>query len=100
QLVVALGSVSRTFPIPGLAEHGIGFKTVQEATWLRNHVLERLDAAASIGDRQARKRALSFVFVGGGYSGVEAIAELEDMARDVVRQYYKNLDPGEMRWLL
>ena len=100
ELVVAVGSVSRVLPIPGLEENGIGFKTVEEAIWLRNHVLERLDAAASTGDLEVRRRALTFVFVGGGYTGVEALAELEDMARDVIRQYYKRLDPSEMRWLL
>lgn len=99
-LVVAFGSITRTLPIPGLADVGIGFKTVQEAIWLRNHVLERLDSAASIGDKQARDRALSFVFVGGGYSGIEALAELEDMARDVAEHYYRNLEPEQMRWVL
>lgn len=100
QLVVAFGSITRTLPVPGLAEVGIGFKTVQEAIWLRNHVLERLDSAASIGDRRARERALSFVFVGGGYSGVEAMAELEDMARYAAEHYYRNLEPEQMRWVL
>lgn len=102
QLVVAFGSVTRTLPIPGLAEAGIGFKTVEEAIWLRNRVLERLDVAASAADDdQVRQRALSFVFVGGGYTGVEAMAELEDMARSVCRTYYKGrLDDLSMRWLL
>ena len=81
-IVVAPGSVARTLPIPGLAENGIGFKTVGEAIFLRNHVLAKLDIAASTSDVAVRRRALSFVFVGGGYAGVEALAELEDMARD------------------
>ena len=62
-LVVAPGSVARTLPIPGLAEHGIGFKTIGEAIFLRNHVLERLDVAATTTDAQVRGRALTFVFV-------------------------------------
>src|SRR5215208_6856207 len=81
QLVMAAGSVARTLPIPGLAEHGIGFKNVGEAIYLRNHVLARLDAASSTDDPAVRRRALTFTFVGGGYAGVEAFAELEDMAR-------------------
>ncbi len=98
-LVVAPGSIARTLPIPGLAEQGIGFKTIGEAIFMRNHVLGRLDFAASVEDPVARKRALSFVFVGGGYAGVEALAELEDMARYACR-YYATIDPGEMRWVL
>src|ERR671912_40085 len=65
-LVMAAGSVARTLPIPGLAEHGIGFKTVGEAIYLRNHVLARLDAASSTDDPAVRTRALTFTFVGGG----------------------------------
>ncbi|MEU8798027.1 NAD(P)/FAD-dependent oxidoreductase [Spirillospora sp. NPDC048819] len=99
-LVVALGSISRTLPIPGLAECGIGFKTVEEAIFLRNHVLHQLDIAASnAGDEQVRRRALTFVFVGAGFAGVEAMAELEDMSRDACR-WYPAIDPGEMRWLM
>src|SRR3954451_6783093 len=69
-VVMAAGSVARTLPIPGLAEFGIGFKTVGEAIYLRNHVLARLDAASSTDDPAVRKRALTFTFVGGGYAGV------------------------------
>jgi NADH dehydrogenase len=98
-LVFCPGSISRTLPIPGLAEHGIGFKTVAEAIFLRNHVLRQLDIAASTSDAETRRRALTFVFVGGGYAGVEALAELEDMARDAC-EYYPDLDATEMRWVL
>jgi NADH:ubiquinone reductase (H+-translocating) len=98
-LVFCPGSISRTLPIPGLAEHGIGFKTVAEAIFLRNHVLRQLDIAASTTDAETRRRALTFVFVGGGYAGVEALAELEDMARDAC-EYYPDLDAKEMRWVL
>ena len=99
QIVVAPGSVVRTLPIPGLAETGIGFKTVGEAIYLRNHVLSRLDYAASVTDAEHRRRALTFVFVGGGYAGIEAFAELEDMARYATR-YYDNVTPDDMRWVL
>jgi NADH:ubiquinone reductase (H+-translocating) len=98
-LVVALGSVARTLPIPGLAENAVGFKQIEEAIALRNQVLDRLDAAASVQDPKIRARALSFVFVGGGYAGVEALAELEDMARFATR-YYENIAAHDMRWVL
>lgn len=98
-LVVAAGSIARTLPIPGLAEQGIGFRTVAEAIYLRNQVLSRLDFAASTDDDKLRERALSFVFIGGGYAGIEAIAELEDMARDALR-FYPGISDKDMRWLM
>jgi NADH dehydrogenase len=98
-LVLAPGSIARTMPIPGLRECGIGFRTVAEAIYLRNHVLGRLDIAASTSDPEVRRRALSFVFVGGGYAGIEAMAELEDMARDAIR-YYDGLSADDMRWVM
>ncbi|MFE7979226.1 NAD(P)/FAD-dependent oxidoreductase [Streptomyces shenzhenensis] len=99
ELVLAPGSVSRTLPIPGLAEHGIGFRTVEEAISLRNHVIEQMDIASSTRDPAIRDAALTFVFVGGGYAGVEALAELEDMARYAAR-YYHNVGPQDMKWIL
>ncbi|MFF4227207.1 NAD(P)/FAD-dependent oxidoreductase [Streptomyces sp. L500] len=99
ELVLAPGSISRTLPIPGLADYGIGFKTVEEATGLRNHVLEQLDIASSTRDPEVRYAALTFVFVGGGYAGVEALAELEDMARYATR-YYHNIQPEDLKFIL
>ncbi|WP_405855876.1 NAD(P)/FAD-dependent oxidoreductase [Streptomyces sp. NBC_00090] len=99
ELVLAPGSVSRTLPVPGLADHGIGFKTVEEAIGLRNHVIEQMDIASSTRDPGLRDAALTFVFVGGGYAGVEALAELEDMARYTAR-YYHNVKPEDLRWVL
>jgi NADH dehydrogenase len=98
-LVVALGSVSRTLPIPGLAEHGLGFKTLADAIQLRNHVLRRLEAAAAAPNEAHRRRELTFVFVGAGYAGVEALAELADLVRDALR-YYRELRHAEQRWVL
>jgi len=98
-VVLAPGSWARVLPIPGLARHGVGFKTVQEAIWLRNHVLSRLDLAAVSDDVERRRAALTFVFVGGGYAGVEALGELEDLARDAI-QSYPSLRPDQMRWVL
>lgn len=98
-LVVAPGSVARTLPIPGLAECGIAFKTVGEAIYLRNHVLSRLDAAATTIDPALRRRLLTFLVVGGGYAGIEALAELADMARYASR-YYENIHREDIRWVL
>jgi NADH dehydrogenase len=98
-VICAPGSVSRTLPIPGLRENGIGFKTIGEAIYLRNHVLDRLDVGAATTDAATRRRALTFVFVGGGYAGIEALAEMEDMARDALK-YYPELKQDDMHWVL
>ncbi|NUW35372.1 NAD(P)/FAD-dependent oxidoreductase [Nonomuraea sp. SMC257] len=98
-IVMAAGSISRTLPIPGLTDIGIGFKTVGEAIALRNRVLHLLDVAESTDDPEVRRRALTFVVVGAGFAGVEALAELEDMAKDSTR-YYRNLTPADIRWVL
>jgi NADH dehydrogenase len=95
RLVVALGAVTRVFPVPGLAEHGRGFKDLADAIALRNHVLRRLDAAAAGGPSSE----LGFVFVGAGYAGVEALAELNDLARAALR-YYPSLRDTPQRWVL
>lgn len=99
ELVLAVGSVTKTFPVPGLTEHAVGFRTVEEALHLGNRVLSRLELAASTTDAATRERALTFVFVGGGYAGVEALAELEDMVRRAVRRY-PTLSIDDTRWVL
>ncbi|SFC13793.1 NAD(P)/FAD-dependent oxidoreductase [Streptomyces aidingensis] len=98
-LVVALGAVSRTFPIPGLAENGIGMKGIEEAIGLRNHVLEQFDKADSTTDPEIRRKALTFVFVGGGFAGAETVGEIEDLARDAAK-YYPSIRREDMRFLL
>jgi NADH dehydrogenase len=98
-LVLTAGSWSRVLPVPGLAEHGVGFKTVQEAIYLRNRVLSRLDVAAETDDPRRRRAALTFVFVGAGYAGVEAIGELEDLARDALSTY-ERIGPDDCHWVL
>ena len=100
RLVVALGAVPRTFPIPGLADHGHGFKDVADAIALRNHLLRSLESAAARLDPAEAERDLGFVFVGAGYAGVEALAELEDLARDAVRRSYPTLRGVRQRWVL
>jgi NADH:ubiquinone reductase (H+-translocating) len=99
QLVVALGAVSRVLPIPGLAEHGLGFKNLADAIHLRNHVLRRLEVAAAAPNETHRLRELTFVFVGAGYAGVEALGELADLVRDALR-HYPSLRHAPTRWVL
>jgi NADH dehydrogenase len=99
RLVVALGGVPVTFPVPGLAERGIAFRTLADAIALRNHVLRRLEAADAALDEAERDRQLSFLFVGAGYAGVEALAELADLVRDALRAYPR-LRGARQRWLL
>src|SRR5919108_3259510 len=99
QLVLSLGSVSRTVPVPGLAEHAIGFKSLADAIWLRNHVVETLEEANASEDAAKRERLLTYVFVGGGYAGLEALAELQDFAVDAMDAYPRARLHG-MRWIL
>src|SRR5207237_6908703 len=98
-LVVGAGSRSRVLPLPGLKEHAIGFKTVEEAIFLRNRGLSRLDVAAETDDPQERRAALPFVVVGAGYAGVEALAELEDLSR-AAAEAIPNLSRSDLRWVL
>jgi NADH dehydrogenase len=87
QLIVALGSVSRTLPIPGLAEHAVGFKTLSEAIALRNRVISLLEIAETVPNAEDRAEYLTFVFVGAGYAGLEGLAELQDLVTDVIDMY-------------
>jgi NADH:quinone reductase (non-electrogenic) len=98
-LVVTLGSISRALPIPGLADHALGFKNLADAIYLRNHVLQRLEAADATASEEHRRSELTFVFVGAGYAGVEALAELSDLVRDALR-YYPRLREAPQRWVL
>jgi NADH dehydrogenase len=98
-VVVAVGAISRTLPIPGLADYAIGFKSLADAIYLRNHVLRRLEAAVAAQSEEHRRRELTFVFVGAGYAGVEALAELSDLVRDALR-YYPTLRDEPQHWVL
>jgi NADH:ubiquinone reductase (H+-translocating) len=93
-LVLALGAVPRAVP-----EHALSFKTLAEAIALRNHVLRELETADAELDEAARREHLTFVFVGAGYAGVEALAELSDLVDDALR-YYPRLRGVPRRWVL
>jgi NADH:ubiquinone reductase (H+-translocating) len=96
QLVVALGATTRSLPVPGLAEHGVGFKDLADAIALRNRVILQLERASIHPDDPSE---LGFVFVGAGYAGVEALAELNDMAHAALRSY-PGLRGVPQRWVL
>ncbi len=99
QLIVAIGSISRTLPVPGLREHAVGFKTLSDAIALRNQVLQTLERAESVEDDAARRELLTYVFVGAGYAGLEGLAELQDFAADVVDLYPRSRVHG-LRFIL
>ena len=96
RLVVALGAVTRSLPIPGL-ELGIGFKDLADAIALRNRLLQQLERATIDPTAEGE---LGFVFVGAGYAGVEALGELNDLAHDAVRRFYPALRRIPQRWVL
>jgi NADH:ubiquinone reductase (H+-translocating) len=98
-LVVAVGSISRTLPVPGLTEHGLGFKSLPDAIELRNRVLRTLEAAETLEDPAEREAWLTYVFVGAGYAGLEGLAELQDFAADAIDRYPRCRTQG-MRWIL
>jgi NADH dehydrogenase len=99
QLLLSLGSVSRVLPVPGLAKHAVGFKSLADAIYLRNHVIETLEEANATEDPARREELLTYVFVGGGYAGLEALAELQDFAADAMDRYPRARLHG-MRWVL
>jgi NADH dehydrogenase len=99
QLVLAVGAVPRTFPIPGLAEHAVGFKDLADAIQLRNRILRELEAADAQAETEIDPAHLGFVFVGAGYAGVEALAELADLVNDALR-WYPRLRSARQRWVL
>lgn len=100
-LVLALGNVTDFRGLRGLPEHAFPFKNLADALQLRNHVIRVLDEAAlaKLGTEQ-RSRLLTFVVSGGGFSGVEVAAELNDFVRRVAGQHYRGIDPKEIRVIL
>jgi len=99
-LVLALGNVTDFRGLRGLPEHAIPFKNLGDALYLRNHVIHALEEAAiEEDDPQLRRQLLTFVVAGGGFSGVEVVAELNDFVREVARNY-RRIDPAEIRVVL
>ena len=98
-LVLALGSETNYFGIPGVAEQALGIKTLRDAVILRNGVIAMLEAASVEPDPERRKRLLTFVVAGGGFAGVETIGAINDLARESLK-YYGRIDPREVRVIL
>jgi NADH dehydrogenase len=98
-LVVALGSVTSFAGSPGLAEYALPFKYLGDALTLRNRLIHTLEEADIEQDREVRRSLLTFVVAGGGFSGVEAVAELNDFVRAAARSF-RNVRPEEIRVVL
>ncbi|MFI5828926.1 NAD(P)/FAD-dependent oxidoreductase [Streptomyces sp. NPDC051578] len=98
-LVLAPGSVTRSFDIPGLGEHARGMKTLAEAVYLRDHVIAQLDLADASQDEAERTARLQFVVVGGGYAGTETAACLQRLTCHAATRYPR-LDPSRIKWHL
>ncbi|WP_111719373.1 NAD(P)/FAD-dependent oxidoreductase [Homoserinimonas sp. OAct 916] len=86
-VVVTAGAVTRTFPIPGVADNAIGLKTIEEATNLRDRMLANFDRAANLPDGPERDRLLTVVVVGGGFNGIEVLGELRSLASSLIKYY-------------
>ncbi len=98
-VVVTAGAVTRVFPVPGVAEHAIGMKHVEEAVAIRDRLLTSFDRAASLPRGPERERLLTVTFVGGGFSGVEGFGELLSLAHDLLPRY-PEIDAAELRFHL
>ncbi|HLC21269.1 MAG TPA: FAD-dependent oxidoreductase [Candidatus Methylomirabilis sp.] len=98
-LVLALGTVMNFAGMPGLEEHAVPFKTLGDALFIRNHILHILEEADIEEERDRRQKLLTFVVAGGGFSGVEAVAEINDFAREAAKSY-RQISPNELRVVL
>jgi NADH dehydrogenase len=98
-IVLAPGSITRTFDIPGLTDHAFGMKTLAEAAYIRDHVISQLDLADASQDPVERASRLQFVVVGGGYAGTETAACLQRLTHAAVKRYPR-LDPSLIKWHL
>src|SRR5687767_2185364 len=100
RLVIAMGGVTPTFNIPGVAEHALGYKWLDDAIVLRDHMIDLAEHADHEPDPDVRRRLLTVCVVGGGYTGVELIAELQDLFHSYIVPRYRGIDPGDYRLLL
>ena len=100
RLVIAMGGVTPTFNIPGVEEHALNYKWLDDASVLRDHVIDLAEHADHEPDPEVRRRLLTICVVGGGYTGVELIAELHDLFHSYIVPRYRGIDPGDYRLLV
>ncbi len=87
-LVIACGADSNLAVIPGMSDHAFAFKTMRDAVALRAHVIDQMEKAEACSDAERRKFHLSFVIIGGGFSGIELAGEINELVRDSTRFYH------------
>lgn len=95
-LVIALGGVPGAQDVPGMDEYAFNVQRLSNAFALRNHLIDTLEQANALSDRDARRRLLTYVVIGGGPSGVEVVGELENLVSDASR-YYTSIRPEDWR---
>jgi NADH dehydrogenase len=100
RLVIALGGVTPTFGVPGVEAHALNYKWLEDAVLLRDHVIDLAEHADHESDPAMRRRMLTLCVVGGGYTGVELIAELQDFFESYLAPRYRGIGPGDCRLLL
>ncbi|RBY89414.1 NAD(P)/FAD-dependent oxidoreductase [Blastococcus sp. TF02A-30] len=99
ELVVTAGAVTRTFPIPGLADTAIGLKQIEEAVAIRDGIITGFARAAALPHGPLRRKLLTVTFVGGGFTGVEGFGETLSLAAALLRRH-PEIAPGEVRFHL
>ena len=99
QLVIALGSVNKLLPIPGVGDHAHGFRSLAEAMYLRDHLLRQIELADLSDDRAERDARCTFVVVGAGYTGTEVAAQMQLLSRIAARRR-ASLAGHKLRWML
>lgn len=98
-LVIACGNVTNLNVVPGMADHGLPLKTMADAAELRSHLMEQMEKAEVTADPERRAWHLTFIVVGGGFSGAEVAGEINDLVRDSAR-YFRNWKPAEAKVVL
>ncbi len=99
RLVIACGSVTRLPTVPGVAEHAMGFKSIAEALYLRDHILRQLELAEQCDDDDERAARLTFTVVGAGYTGTEVAAQGALLTQRALR-HRPQLRGHQARWVL
>jgi NADH dehydrogenase len=99
-LVIALGGVTPTFDTPGVDEYALNYKRLDDAVVLRDHLIDLAEHADHEADPQVRRRMLTVCVVGGGYTGVELVTELQDFYHSYVVPRYRGIEPGDYRLIL